>query len=293
MPMKLKRISAWFGLMVMIAACHPALAQPAPGANGRWWPASGDAFAFGNPFAALYARGGLGVDIGAFGRPGGDTCGLFGGCPPIIAGLGAADGEPSFAMLAAIGARLAPVLRVEFSAGIGPMTAVRTDGVASGQPSRFDARVRSMQFMGSVFVDFAPWLGGALGGINPYVMGGAGIAVNSLNGARETLGSGLVPPQPATFFYPAGQSANFAWQAGTGVQWQAGNFLILDLGYAYLDAGRARSGGGAINCTVAPGPAIILCIPPSDGARVQVPVRAHRVMLSVIVPFDGLAGIGR
>ncbi len=137
----------------------------------------------------------------------------------------------------------------------------------------------------NLYLDLAPLFGGMLGAFNPYVMGGIGLAVHTLH-ASETL----FPPQPVTLYYPAGQNAAFAWQLGAGVQWQVGNSLIFDLGYNYLDAGSARSGGGNTNCTVAPGPFIILCIPPGDGARLRVPVRTHRVMLSVIIPLDGLVG---
>ncbi len=90
--------------------------------------------------------------------------------------------------------------------------------------------IRSQRLMANVYRDFA---------INDQwsVFASAGLGIARL----KSEGWQGIP----TRTYNAGRQDNLAWSLGTGVAWKPLDRLTLELGYRYVDMGRAESGWNA------------------------------------------------
>jgi len=228
----------------------PAMAQNVASNNGIWWggPAGGPSnFTFLNPITTMYGR------IGALYSWEQSANGAFTTGLPFT--MSVADG---FGGVVGMGTRLMPVLRYELQL-TGVLT--RQSRFSAGSTPLPQLTTGSMQIMNELFLDTAPFFGGALGRFNPYLMGGIGISFNRTSdffSPMATPGSGTT-------------RSNLAWNVGIGAQYQVMNNLILDLGYRYLSMGRSRT--------------LVSTLPTATeiGRRT-----AHQVMFSIVVPFDGL-----
>ena len=73
--------------------------------------------------------------------------------------------------------------------------------------------------------------------MQPYIGGGVGMAINTLGSAKVVNdGSG------ATTFFSGETSTDLAWRAAAGASFAVTNSVIVDFGYSYVDAGKARTG---------------------------------------------------
>jgi opacity protein-like surface antigen len=91
--------------------------------------------------------------------------------------------------------------------------------------------LKSYTAMVNVYKDLGTW-----GGITPYVGAGVGVSYNMLS---EVYFTG----NPALSNRIEGNSrASLAWSLMAGIGWQMTDRAILDLGYKYMDYGKAISG---------------------------------------------------
>lgn len=158
-----------------------------------------------------------------------------------------------------VGARLMPILRYELQASGIFNTIVN---IHLGGPVYPFARADFFQLMNILHLDVGPMIGNPWG-LNPYASGGVGVSVNRISEDQLIFGAFNDPRYSRS-------SAHFAWMLGVGLQWQPMNNLILDFGYRYLFMGRLLEtqviGGYSFRS-----------------------VDAHQLMISLVVPFDGLA----
>lgn len=247
----------WLAAAIACAGALPAAPSSAQnvGTNaGIWWtPAANQAPAFTllNPLSTVYGRIGF---LRSFNNS------------PTVTGVSVPPGltltvPDSWGGVLGIGVRLMPVLRYELQLG---GTFNNRAGLAIlGVPVvGANVRISSVQLMNNVYVDIAPFFGNNLWGLNPYGFVGIGVAWNStgdLNAPGPVPGSGATRTQ-------------FAWNAGAGVQWQAMRNLIVDVNYRYVDVGRF---------------AFSPTIPIPFGASISRGT-AHQILVSVVVPIDGL-----
>lgn len=96
------------------------------------------------------------------------------------------------------------------------------------------------------YVDVARLFGLQISSLQPYVMGGAGIARNHIG----TL-SGTVPFSVVSGVSFTGSThTDFAWGAGAGIGIPLSRNLAVDIAYEYLDLGELRtSGTGTLTLT--------------------------------------------
>ncbi len=256
----------------VLAAMMPlaAHAQHVGNNNGIWWieaPAQPDAFTVLNPLSTGYGRLGF-----LYSWPRQPTAQFLNAsvATRIPSGFGGVLGW---------GARFMPILRLELQAS-GTFNVIATAGTP---PVGFNGRMRfsSVQVLTNAYLDIAPLFADRLAAFNPYLFGGIGLAHTTLGDATRSVivddpGDGA--PFITVLSPGSGRSRiGFAWNAGAGIQYQPMRHLILDLAYRYLDAGpfptAALNSGASFNLTGH--------------------YTAHQLMFSILVPFDGLAGMLR
>lgn len=105
---------------------------------------------------------------------------------------------------------------------------------ASSGPFTLGARtsINSAVLMGTAYADWAT--GSAF---TPYLSGGLGVAINSLDTVRYSFNGVPAATEGGT------TQTNFAWSVGFGVSYPLGGSLAIDAGYRYLDAGDVKSSG--------------------------------------------------
>jgi opacity protein-like surface antigen len=145
-----------------------------------------------------------------------------------------------------IGTRLTPALRVAliFTGEGGYRFRNETPWTTTGSPDTFveNFSIHSYQGTANAYLDVAGlFRAGALGGWNPYLMAGGGVAVNITGETRETNTRGAVPT--VTNIYPGTTEESLLWTAGAGVQYRIASGVVADLSYQYVDAGRFRAAG--------------------------------------------------
>ena len=100
------------------------------------------------------------------------------------------------------------------------------------------------------YIDLGTWHG-----VTPYVGAGVGIARNKIDGMVDQgyfVSTGVAPATGTTGgFYGAGAKTNFAWALMAGLGYDVSSRLKLELGYRYLNAGKATT--GALTCFGVPG----------------------------------------
>lgn len=89
-----------------------------------------------------------------------------------------------------------------------------------------DAKLSTGTLFANGYVDF-----GQFGAFRPYVGAGVGVAFHHLGSVDLPIGSS------------SGNSTSFAWNAQAGVVFDLTDRLALDVGYRYVDLGKAKSGG--------------------------------------------------
>lgn len=212
-------------LLAMVAATGQAHAQGKNNAQGT----------------GFYVRADLGLAIAGQADTRDDNC----GSPNPLFGCGTSldsTAGTSIAIGGGVGYRFAPWFRSDLTLTWRPMFDVDGTFTRANSPDRsFQADVSSVNGMINGYVDVAGFLPkGKLGIFQPYAGAGIGFAVNSIDDvkARSPFAPNLIETAPG------GTTANFAWMvtAGTGIH--AGNGIIVDLGYKYVDLGSFTSDAG-------------------------------------------------
>ncbi|MEM7425658.1 MAG: acyloxyacyl hydrolase [Pseudomonadota bacterium] len=119
-----------------------------------------------------------------------------------------------------VGCRVIENVRVEFNAGY-RFESRLVDGFNS-----LDADVSTFTGMTNVWWDIYD-----LGGWKPYIGGGIGVAVHTVDSSLPAGSTGNRT------------TANFTWQVGAGVGIDVTDNLTVDLGYRFTDLGRPQSAG--------------------------------------------------
>ena len=146
-----------------------------------------------------------------------------------------------------IGTRLAPAVRVALIATGETGYRFHNDKpwVATAFDESFIERfsVHSYQGTANIYFDVAGLLPpGALGGFNPYIMSGLGIAFNTTGDIKETDTVSGTPSVTNT--YPGGTEESLVWTVGAGVQYRVAPGVVADVSYQYVDAGRFTAASG-------------------------------------------------
>ncbi|MBY0610704.1 MAG: outer membrane beta-barrel protein [Beijerinckiaceae bacterium] len=102
----------------------------------------------------------------------------------------------------------------------------------------YSGNVSSVVGLVNGYVDLGTWYC-----LTPYIGGGVGVAYNRIDGFTDIGYSVPVPPGgTAGAYYKGGTSTNFAWALMAGVSYDVTSNLKLDLGYRYLNLGKAQTG---------------------------------------------------
>jgi opacity protein-like surface antigen len=91
--------------------------------------------------------------------------------------------------------------------------------------------IKSTTLMFNGYKDFGNW-----GGITPYVGAGVGVSYNKLSEVYFTENVFL------TNRIEGNSRLSLAWSLMAGIGWQVSDRAILDIGYRYMDYGKAESG---------------------------------------------------
>jgi opacity protein-like surface antigen len=232
----------------------PSSAEAAAGADGTTvpgWYRRGDEgpFSFRDPRRGLYLMIGGHAGFANSTRLGDDK-----GCDhPLAFFLGCENARPSDSLgtggggSVGIGTRLTPALRVALIAtgetGYQFHNETPWLSISSGQAFVEKISIQSYQATANAYLDVAGLLpAGALGGFNPYLMGGMGVALNVTGETREANTFANNPTVTNT--YPGGTEESFLWTAGAGVQYRIASGVVADFSYQYVDAGRFRAATG-------------------------------------------------
>ena len=147
-----------------------------------------------------------------------------------------------------IGTRLTPALRVALIATGETGYRFRNDkpwvDVSSGETFVEKFSVDSYQGTANAYLDVAGLFpAGRLGGFNPYLMAGAGVAFNTTGETREA-NTNSTGTTTVTHRYPGGTDESFLWTAGAGVQYRIAPGVVADTSYQFVDAGHFRAATG-------------------------------------------------
>ncbi|RTR20193.1 porin family protein [Azospirillum griseum] len=133
------------------------------------------------------------------------------------------------------------------------------NGRDSVQSLTYDGKVSSLRGFANLYLDITGLTDG-LGVFKPYVGAGLGFSRNKLADLTVTdtsvIGLATTPTNFDRYSLNGSTRTNFAWQvmAGTGIA--VTDAITVDLGYRYLDAGKAKSGvtltGLGVSTTVSP-----------------------------------------
>jgi opacity protein-like surface antigen len=147
------------------------------------------------------------------------------------------DLDNSLILGAGVGYRFDPNLRGDVTLGYRGYYKLR--GVDAGVPATsFSADVKSWLGLLNGYYDFP--VGGSW---MPYLGAGIGFARNKVDSVTGT-GGGI------TASVPGGTKTEFAWALMAGVSYPLNAGMTLDIGYRYLDAGRAETDFGAVSPAV-------------------------------------------
>lgn len=92
-------------------------------------------------------------------------------------------------------------------------------------------QITSYSSLVNFYKDLGKW-----GNITPYVGGGVGVAYHEVDQISFTENPNLLNKIDGQ------NNIAFAWQAGAGIGYQISDRAIIDVGYRYLDLGKAQSG---------------------------------------------------
>lgn len=100
------------------------------------------------------------------------------------------------------------------------------------------------------YIDLGTWAG-----VTPFIGAGVGVARNKIDGMIDQgfyVSTGAAPASGSTGgYYGAGTKVNFAWALMAGLGYDVSSRLKLELGYRYLNTGKATTGG--LTCYGVPG----------------------------------------
>jgi opacity protein-like surface antigen len=142
-----------------------------------------------------------------------------------------------------VGWQITPALRTDLT--LSYRFPKNWNGTDSVQSLTYDGKVSSLRGFANLYLDVAGLTDG-LGVFKPYLGAGIGFFRNKLADLTVTDTTvGALATNPANFDrYTLNGSTrtNFAWQvmAGTGIA--VTDAITVDLGYRYVDAGKAKSG---------------------------------------------------
>jgi opacity protein-like surface antigen len=195
--------------------------------------------------SGLYLRGDIGIGIQNIGKYGQDDVASVNGTfnTPI-------HNNPVF-VGAGIGYRINNWLRFDLTgeyrgkSGIGVNDNLSFQGFTTiNQTNTYRGDLSSFVGMANAYVDLGTFC--ALGCLTPYVGAGVGLARNEISGVTDQgvqnfpLLGGTSSP---TFGYAANNSkTNVAYALMAGVGYEINKNLTLELGYRYLNLGKAESG---------------------------------------------------
>jgi opacity protein-like surface antigen len=140
--------------------------------------------------------------------------------------------------------------------------------------------VHSYQGTANIYLDVAGLLPpGTLGGFNPYIMGGFGIAFNTTSRTKEidTFGGG----GSVMNTYPGGTEESPLWTAGAGLQYRVAPGVVADVSYQYVDAGRFTAASGRPQISGLTGQPFDPPFRPIEGD-----LRTHRVGFAVNIELE-------
>jgi opacity protein-like surface antigen len=157
------------------------------------------------------------------------------------------EGDGGGGVFGGVGYRVSPWLRAELRVGYGWSDAEGTSsfpgfpGVVRGQYSSISALVNA-------YIDLAPLFFRGLGGFEPYIGGGIGIASNRIRSVTTDVFAGGVYLHTLTF--PGGTHTDFAWTVVVGTGYRLSRNVLLDVAYRYRDFGKAQSDAGTASSNV-------------------------------------------
>jgi opacity protein-like surface antigen len=140
------------------------------------------------------------------------------------------DVGSSYVFGAGIGYRFNRWLRSDVSGHYRGDYGIDNSMTAGGRTGAFKGDVSSVAGMFNVYADLVTW-----GLFTPYVGGGVGVARNEVDDLEVRSGG-------QTGRLEGDHNYDFAWQAGGGVGIQVLPKLLVDVGYRYVDLGKARTG---------------------------------------------------
>jgi opacity protein-like surface antigen len=133
------------------------------------------------------------------------------------------------------GYRFAPFLRFEGTVGYIP--SIGFNGNFNSNPSvTARSNISALVGLATAYLDFAGLFGPLPGNIQPFVLGGAGVA-NVNNGAEDDYVNGVYLNT-----FSGTTMTNVAWTAGAGIGIPVTPNIMVDVTYRYLDLGERRVG---------------------------------------------------
>lgn len=199
----------------------------------------------GTVSGGLYLRGDVGVGVGRVGKYSDPEITAV---DPTVAWLGAKHPTPFF-IGAGVGYKFNNWFRADVTgeyrakAAIG-VTDSWTDVGGARSRNIYNGSLSSFVLMANAYVDLGTFC--AFGCLTPYLGAGVGIASNSITGwgdqgLRETgAGTGVFAPTGA--YARDKTTTSLAWALHAGLGYQVNERLTLELGYRYLNLGKAQSG---------------------------------------------------
>lgn len=130
----------------------------------------------------------------------------------------------------------------------GTYTYINANGTIGFGPQNYNRNIRnfysgnvsSLVAMVNGYVDL-----GTYWGVTPYLGAGVGVAYNRISGLTDTGFSYTNPGAgyPTGGWFHDGTKTNFAWALMAGLGYSVSPNLKLELGYRYMNLGKAESGG--------------------------------------------------
>ncbi len=229
---------------VVIGAASTALAGdlPAPPPPAFDAPLRGTVSASG-----LYLRGDIGVGAGRVGKYSNDDLAAV----PDAVFVGGKHPTPAF-VGAGIGYKFNSWLRADLTGEYRAKSAIgATDRFTNPflvppgpQTNTYNGQMSSLVFLANAYVDLGTFC--AFACLTPFVGAGIGFTQNSITGLVDQgvqQPGGVGPAFPTLGYAGTGTKTNLAWAIHAGVGYQITDKLTLELGYRYLNLGKAQSGG--------------------------------------------------
>ncbi len=196
--------------------------------------------------SGLYLRGDIGVGVGRVGSYANDDLAAI----PDAVFIGGKHPTPFF-IGAGVGYRFNNWLRADLTgeyrakASIGVTDRFTNPFLAprARRPIPIAATSLRRCFLANAYVDLGTFC--VLGCLTPYLGAGVGVAYNTVSGLVDQgvqQPGGVGPAFPTLGYAGTGSKTSLAWALHAGVGYQVNDRLSLELGYRYLNLGKAESG---------------------------------------------------